>query len=253
VHPAELDALSRSDKEAELEEWLEEKTIEEPWNISPALVNIGIGKPTLDRIASEIQETALGPILLWVATLYPVYALLYEIAEGSNRISEIVVALKNYSYLGQAPVQEVNLHDGIDNTLIILKNKLKVGINVTKEYSPDLPHVMAHGSELNQVWTNILDNAADAMNGKGEITIRTSADKMWATVEIEDNGPGIPEEIQERIFDPFFTTKEPGKGTGLGLSTSYGIITEKHKGLLDVESRPGMTKFTIKLPLNGKN
>jgi signal transduction histidine kinase len=133
--------------------------------------------------------------------------------------------------------------------LFPFRNKLKAGIRVQRDYGPDVPPVSAYGSELNQVWTNLLDNAADAMGGKGEITIRTSRNNGWAVVEIQDDGPGIPESIKSRIFDPFFTTKEPGKGTGLGLSNSYAIITEKHKGEIHVTSRPGSTCFTVKLPI----
>ena len=250
-HPEQLDALTRSDKEVEIEEWLDKRDIEQTWSIAPALVNMGIDKEMLADLSSKLQADVIEPIIFWAATLYPVYSLLYEIGEGSSRISEIVVALKNYSYLGQAPVQNVNIHEGIDNTLVILRNKLKVGITVNREYGSDVPPVTAYGSELNQVWTNILDNAADAMRGKGEITIRTCRENKWAVVEIEDSGPGIPEAIQSRIFDPFFTTKAPGKGTGLGLSTTYGIITEKHKGLISVKSKPGSTKFTVKLPIDG--
>ena len=157
-------------------------------------------------------------------------------------------ALKSYSYLGQAPLQEVALHEGLDNTLVILRHKLKRGIQVEREYCTDMPRVPAYGSELNQVWTNLLDNAVDAMDGSGRIVIRTRVERGWAVVEVEDDGPGIPEAIQARIFDPFFTTKPPGKGTGLGLSTTYSIITEKHRGQIEVESRPGFTRFTVRLP-----
>ena len=158
-------------------------------------------------------------------------------------------ALKSYSYLGQAPAQTVDLREGLDNTLVILRSKLKAGISVHREYGADVPKVLAYGSELNQVWTNLLDNAADAMGGKGEINIRTRRENGWAVVEIEDNGPGIPADIAPRIFDPFFTTKAPGKGTGLGLSTSFSIVTHKHRGEIRVASRPGSTRFTVKLPI----
>jgi signal transduction histidine kinase len=185
---------------------------------------------------------------VWSASLYPAYALMFEIGQGSARISEIVGALKSYSYLGQAPVQSVDVHDGLDNTLVILRNKLRLGITVRREYGNHLPRVQAHGSELNQVWTNLINNAIDALGGSGTITIRTRRRDGWAVVEIEDDGPGIPEDIQPRIFDPFFTTKAPGEGTGLGLSTSYSIVTEKHRGELRVESHPGFTCFSVRLP-----
>jgi signal transduction histidine kinase len=143
----------------------------------------------------------------------------------------------------------VDLPEGLDNTLVILRGKLKAGITVHRDYGADVPPVPAYGSELNQVWTNLLDNAADAMDGRGEITIRTRRHDGWAVIEIEDNGPGIPEEIQPRVFDPFFTTKAPGKGTGLGLSTSHAIVTQKHRGEIRVSSRPGCTRFTVRLPI----
>jgi signal transduction histidine kinase len=251
--PNMLDAITRSDKESEVEEWLEEQGIEGSWNIAPSLVAMGADADLISTLTVNIQPDLVNPIILWAATLYPVYSLLYEISEGSSRISEIVVALKNYSFLGQAPIQAVNIHEGLDNTLVILRNKLKTGIEVSRKYASDLPLVIAYGSELNQVWTNILDNAADAMKGKGKITIWTRKENNRVVIEIEDNGPGIPEFIQSRIFDPFFTTKEPGKGTGLGLSTSYGIITEKHKGSITLISHPGSTKFIVKLPINGAN
>jgi signal transduction histidine kinase len=244
-----IDPLTRSDREAETEDWLDDHNIPEPWELAHSLVNLDMNSKELDALAGTFKGDSLYAALSWTSSVYLVYTLLNEIGQGSGRISEIVGALKNYSYLGQAPVQNINLHEGLDNTLVILRNKIKQGINITREYGSDVPMIFAYGSELNQVWTNILDNAIDAMKGKGEIVIRTHREKDNAVVEIEDNGPGIPKEIQSRIFDPFFTTKEPGKGTGLGLATTYGIITEKHRGKISVESHPGMTKFTVKLPI----
>jgi signal transduction histidine kinase len=243
-----LSGLDRSDKEAELEEWLDARGLDAS-ALAPALVGLGLTPPALEDLAKVVGEDALEPVLVWAAAVLPVHQLLYEIGQGSARISEIVRALKSYSFLGEAPVQWIDLREGLDNTLVILRNKLKAGIDVHREYAPDLPAVQAFGSELNQVWTNLLDNAADAMNGKGRLTIRTRRDGSWAIVEIEDTGPGIPAALQPRIFDPFFTTKAPGKGTGLGLSTSHSIVTEKHHGTIEVESRPGFTRFTVRLPL----
>ena len=142
------------------------------------------------------------------------------------------------------------MQEGLDNTLLILRSKLKDGISVRKEYAPDLPKIEAYGSELNQVWTNILDNAADALEGHGEITLRVRQEGEWVVVEIEDNGPGIPQEIQSKIFDPFFTTKAPGHGTGLGLDISYNIVVYKHRGDIKVTSEPGKTRFQVWLPKN---
>jgi signal transduction histidine kinase len=247
--PTDLDALGRADREAAVEKWLEEHGNEEPWRLAPSLSDQGLDPPALSRLAAVLDGEALGAALEWVAGLFAAYTLLHEIGQGSARISEMVGALKNYSYLGQAPAQTVDLREGLDNTLVILRGKLKNGISVHREYGADVPKVSAYGSELNQVWTNLLDNAADAMGGKGEITIRTRREDGWAVVEIEDNGPGIPEEIAPKIFDPFFTTKPPGKGTGLGLSTSFSIVTQRHKGQIRVASRPGSTRFTVKLPI----
>jgi signal transduction histidine kinase len=244
-----LDALIRSDRESEIEKWLEGENIYNPWQIAPSLVTLGIDTSHLKTLKAVFRNGSLSPVLLWLSSIFVVFTLLNEIGQGSARISEIVSALKNYSFLGQAPIQSVNLHEGIDNTLVILRSKLKKGINVKREYGKDVPHVYGYGSELNQVWTNLLDNATDALKEKGQIIIRTYRETNWAVVEIEDNGPGIPKEIQSRIYDPFFTTKDLGKGTGLGLSTTYGIVTEKHKGNIGLESHPGMTRFTVKLPI----
>jgi signal transduction histidine kinase len=249
VSPGDLDALGRADREAAVEEWLEQRGIRDPWLLAPGLAEQGLDPLALSKLAAVLEGEALPAALHWAADLFPAYSLLNEIGQGSARISEIVGALKSYSYLGQAPAQRVDLREGLDNTLVILRNKLKAGINVHRDYASDVPKIEAYGSELNEVWTNLLDNAADAMEGKGEITIRTRRDDGWAVVEIEDNGPGIPKEIAPRIFDPFFTTKAPGKGTGLGLSTSYSIVTRKHSGEIRVESRPGLTRFTVRLPV----
>jgi len=152
-------------------------------------------------------------------------------------------------YLDQAPIQTIDIHEGLNNTLVMLRHKLKEGIDVKREYAESLPNIQAYGSELNQVWTNIIDNSIDAMNGQGEIIIKTHQDGEWVIVELEDNGPGIPEDFQEEIFSPFFTTKAVGKGTGLGLNISYKII-EKHSGEIKVFSKPGKTRFQVSLPID---
>jgi signal transduction histidine kinase len=246
-----LDSIQRSDLEAEMEGWMDEHGVQNAWQFAPLLVSSGFAMTDLETASDTLSPNTLPSAIAWVAALQPVFSLMYEIAEGSSRISEIVVAMKGYSYLGQAPVQNVDVHEGLDNTLVILRNKLKLGITVNRDYAEDLPAITAYGSELNQVWTNILDNAADAMQGKGEITIRTKRIGDFVAVEIEDNGPGIPDAVQSQIFDPFFTTKPPGKGTGLGLATTYGIVTEKHKGTISVNSRPGSTVFQVRLPIHG--
>jgi signal transduction histidine kinase len=170
------------------------------------------------------------------------------VQRATERLSQIVHAMKSYTYLDQAPLLEVDIHEGLENTLVILQHKIKHGITIKREYSPNLPRIEAYASELNQVWTNIMDNAIDAMNGKGEICLRTYAEDHHVIVEIVDNGPGIPEDIRSRIFEPFFTTKPPGKGTGLGLHISHDIVVNRHHGQLIVESRPGITTFRVLLP-----
>jgi predicted CoA-binding protein len=205
----------------------------------------------LKSFASHFSPEYLPAIVGWLGATYNAYNLLNEIGQGSSRISEIVKALKSYSYLDQAPVQDVNINEGLDNTLLILRSKTK-DIKIHREYDPNLPKIQAYGSELNQVWTNILDNAADALDKSpnAEIFIRTVHEGDWIKVEIEDNGPGIPAEILPRIFDPFFTTKPPGKGTGLGLEISYNIIVNKHRGDIRAFSWPGKTIFRVSIPIN---
>jgi signal transduction histidine kinase len=152
--------------------------------------------------------------------------------------------------MDQAPVQAVDVHEGLDSTLVILRGKLTPGVRLHREYATDLPRIQAYGSELNQVWTNLVANAIDAVDGDGDITLRTCHDDQWVTVEIEDSGPGIPEAIQAHLFEPFFTTKAPGQGTGLGLNISHNIVVQKHKGRIEVSSQPGKTRFQVRLPLN---
>ena len=248
--PPEMDAMARSDREYELESWLESRGVDDAWELAPMLVNLDYDEDKLNTLVGCFSAGQLSVVINRLNAVYTVYNLLMEISSGAGRISDIVGALKNYSYLDQAPVQTVDVHQGLDNTLLILQHKLKSGISVRRAYAPDLPHIQAYGSELNQVWTNLIDNAVDAMDGTGVIQIRTRAEGEWVVVEIEDEGPGIPEQIQSRIFEPFFTTKPPGKGTGLGLDISYKIIVHKHRGEIKLTSRPGKTCFEIWLPID---
>ena len=173
--------------------------------------------------------------------------LVEQIESGTSRIADLVQAIKQYSYMDQSPEQEIDVHEGLENTLIMLHYRLKYGIDVLREYDRSIPRICARGSELNQVWTNLIDNAIDAMNGRGELMVRTKADFDAVLVEIRDNGPGIPPEVQDRIFEPFFTTKPVGEGTGLGLDTVYRIV-QRHRGQVRVESQPGRTSFQVRLP-----
>jgi signal transduction histidine kinase len=251
-NPADLDSLTRSDREQELEIWLEDRGLEDAWEAAPVLVNMGYDCDALETLVGDFDAAQTGAVIDWLADTYTIYSLLEEIGQGAGRISEIVKALKGYSYLDQAPIQAVDIHKGLDSTLVILRSKLKQGITVRREYAPDMPKIQAYGSELNQVWTNIIDNAIGAMNGQGQIILRTRHDDEWVYVDIVDNGPGIPDEILPNLFDPFTTTKPPGEGTGLGLNISHQIIVQKHKGRIDIETRPGTTRFEVRLPIDCK-
>jgi len=248
--PPDLDALTRSDREAELEEWLAGHDIDTAWELAPAMVSLGYGRDDLAALAEDFAELQFSVVLDWLACTHSIYTLISEIGLGTDRISEIVRALKSYTYMDRAPIQSVNVSEGLDNTLIILHNKLKAGITVRREYAEDLPEIQAHGSELNQVWTNIIDNAIDAMDGAGNLVVRARREDPWVVVEIQDDGPGIPEEIQSRIFDPFFTSKGPGEGTGLGLNISRNLVVQKHRGEIEVHSEPGKTCFVVRLPIS---
>ncbi|MCG6955031.1 MAG: PAS domain-containing protein [Gemmatimonadetes bacterium] len=242
-----MDPMVRSDQEVSIEEWLERSGASEAWDVAPALVEMGLDEERLQAFPETFGEQA-GAVANWLSRAYTVYRLLHEIRHGAGRLSEIVGALKAYSYLGQAPVKNVDVNEGIRNTLVILRNKLKRGTEVRDELDDALPRIEAYGSELNQVWTNLIDNAADALDGTGTIKIRSSASNGWIRVDIEDDGPGIPPEAQPRVFDAFFTTKPPGKGTGLGLNTAYKIVVSKHGGRISLDSEPGRTLFVVELP-----
>jgi signal transduction histidine kinase len=250
LNPPELDSLARSDREADLEEWLEARGVDDAWEIAPMLVDLGFEETDLTLLGDQFEEQQLPKVLAFLAGDFTVQHLLAEIRSAATSIYNIIEAYKAYVYLDQAPVQGVNIHKGLDGTLLILGGKLKEGISVRKEYDPNLPEIMAYGSELNQVWTNLIKNAADAMEGKGEIVLRTRSDNGWVVVEVKDNGPGIPPELQERIFETGFTTKSRDKGTGLGLGSSRKIVEERHRGEISLTSEPGNTRFEVRLPLN---
>ena len=250
--PPELDPLARGDAQERVEGELKSIGIAEPWSYSSELVDIGLERGELSDLAEHINSEQMEIILRWIINRFSVQALVIEIEQGAERISAIVGALKSYSYLDQAPVQSVDIHKGIDDTLIILQSKIRAmpGVRINKTYADDLPMIFGYGSELNQVWTNLLDNALDALGDEGEISISTRAESSLVVVEIVDDGTGIPEDAMERIFEPFFTTKPPGAGTGLGLDISYNIVVNKHHGDIKVESEPGRTSFQVWLPVN---
>jgi signal transduction histidine kinase len=247
--PTRLDALERIDLVDHLQTWLEENGVESAWELAPAMVNFGWEVEALEKLKNTLPPSLFALAVPWLGMCCLMMGLLSEVLQTTERISQIVHAVKSYTYLDQAPLLEVDVHEGLENTLLIMQHKLKKGVTVKREYAQDLPRIEAYASELNQVWTNIIDNAVDAMNGKGEIRIKTYQEDQRVIVEIADNGPGIPPDIQSRIFEPFFTTKAPGHGTGLGLHISHDIIANRHHGQLTVESNPGETKFKVALPV----
>jgi signal transduction histidine kinase len=242
------DALEQSDLEEELASWLTRRDIANASRLASGLVEAGVNCASLEQLGAKFRGDVLSQILARVVYSVGTERLTREIEASTGRISELVRAIKEYTYMDQAPEQEVDVHRGIESTLTMLKFRLKHGVQVTREFASGLPRIFAHGSELNQVWTNLIDNAIDAMGGKGEITIRTSRELDFVLVEIIDNGPGVPDTVKPHIFEPFFTTKGVGEGTGMGLDTVYRIV-RAHRGEISVDSKPGRTNFQVRLPL----
>jgi signal transduction histidine kinase len=245
----DLSALERSDREDVLGEWLEEHGVAQPWELAGVFVAAGLEDGDLDRVAAAVAPSHLEPALRWLAYTVETETLLAEIADSTGRISHLVDAAKQYSQMDRTPHQQTDLHAGLDATLVMLGAKIPPGVTVVKEYDRSLPAVPAYAGELNQVWTNLIVNALDAMGGEGRLTLRTVLDGECARVEVVDTGPGIPDELRSRVFEPFFTTKPVGQGTGLGLDVSYRIVVKRHGGDLRVTSRPGDTRFQVLLPL----
>jgi signal transduction histidine kinase len=254
-----LGPLETSDLEDAVTAWLDDRDVGNSWQLAPAFVQAGIGPDKLDRIAAAVAaatdgvrsgtDDELASALHWLADTIETEQLLKEITDSLARISSLVGAAKQYSQLDRAPYQVVDIHELLDSTLAMLSAKIGDGIKVVRDFAPDLPRVPAFPGELNQVWTNLIDNAVSAMDGSGTLTIRTALDRDQLLVEFADTGPGVPPDIQSRIFEPFFTTKPVGQGTGLGLDISYRIVVQRHHGDLRVESVPGDTRFRVWLPL----
>jgi signal transduction histidine kinase len=243
-----LDPLAESECEEEINEWLEAHRIADGWKLAPTFVRAGLHREELEELAGCLQGQALNDALQWLEAAWSSQELVKEIEQSMTRISDLVRAIKEYSYMDRTDLQEVDVHQGLENTLVILGHKLKRGVIVTREYAADLPRISAYGGALNQIWTNLIVNAIEAMNGQGNLWIRTSLKPDHILVEINDDGPGIPPDIQGRVFEPFFTTKPQGEGTGLGLDTVYRIV-RKHHGQIRFQSKPGDTCFQVRLPL----
>lgn len=246
-----LSPLEASDREDLLSDWLDDHGVTEGWRIAPTFVQAGLDEDWLEQVAAAVDEETLASAVGWLNYTVETELLMDEIQDSAARISHLVDAAKQYSQLDRAPFQVADVHELLDSTLLMLSGKLGKGIRVVKEYDRTLPRVPAYPAELNQVWTNLVDNAVAAMretDGEGTLTVRTAREDDRLLVEFGDTGRGIPAEIRDRVFDPFFTTKPVGEGTGLGLDISWRIVVNKHHGSLRFESEPGDTRFQVLLP-----
>ena len=248
-----LDPLATSDAEDALSDWLEANGIGDGWRVAPTFVQAGLATDWLEEVKATVGEEALEPAVRWLNYTIETELLMTEIEDATERISTLVGAAKQYSQLDRTPFQVVDVHDLLDSTLMMLNAKItQAGITVKKDYDRTLPKIPAYAGELNQVWTNLIDNAVDAMAGSPDrtLTVRTAAEEgSCVLIEFGDSGPGIPAALQHRIFEPFFTTKAVGHGTGLGLDISWRIVVNKHHGDLRVTSMPGDTRFQVLLPV----
>ncbi|MFF0186456.1 ATP-binding protein [Streptomyces sp. NPDC005244] len=244
-----LTPMEASDREDALGDWLDDHDIAGGWQLAPTFVQAGLDTDWLDQVAAAVDGPTLEGAVRWLNYTVETELLMNEIEDSATRISHLVDAAKQYSQMDRAPYQVADVHELLDSTLMMLTGKMGAGIKVAKEYDRSLPRIPAYPGELNQVWTNLIDNAVSAMDGEGKLTVRTALDGDNALVEFHDTGSGVPDEIRDRIFDPFFTTKPVGEGTGLGLDISWRIVANKHHGSLSVQSVPGDTRFQVRLPL----
>ncbi len=246
---ASADPLVIADREDALSDWLAEHGVDRDWIIAPPLAAAGLDIAWCERAAALLGGDALGPGLEWIASSLSTATLLSEVKESTRRISDLVAAVKSYSQLDRASMQYTDVTEGIDSTLVMLAHRLNGGVSVVREYGADVPRIEAIAGELNQVWTNLIDNAIDAMNGTGTLRVSTRVADNGVVVEIGDTGQGMTQDVQARAFEPFFTTKGVGIGTGLGLDISRRIIVERHGGEIGIESRPAETVLRVRLPL----
>jgi signal transduction histidine kinase len=250
---ADPDPLVRADREQALSSWLTRHGIEQEWTIALPLAAAGVDLNWCARAATVLEGSALKPGLEWVASTFSVATLLGEVKESTRRISELVAAVRSYSQMDRASMQHIDVADGLDSTLVMLGHKLRDGIAVVREYSAGVPPIEAYAGELNQVWTNLIDNAVDAMEGTGTLRVATRLEGDNVVVEIGDTGPGMPRHVADRAFEAFYTTKDVGKGTGLGLDIARRIVVERHGGTITIDSRPGATVLQVRLPIRPKS
>ena len=244
-----LDHLTRSDHEDLIANWLAARNVPTPWELAPTFVTADVDSSWLEQVIAKLPAASHVDALGWLEARIGLKLLIGQVEQSTTRIAELVKAIKSYSYMDQSPMLEVDIHEGIESTLTMLGHKLK-NVTVVRAFDRSVPRIMAYGNELNQVWTNLIDNAIDAVNGTGKICIGTCQEDDQLVVEIVDNGIGISSEIQSRIFEPFFTTKGVGAGTGLGLVISNRIVGDRHGGEIEFESRPGETRFKVRLPIH---
>jgi signal transduction histidine kinase len=245
---AVLAPLAMADHEEALSSWLSRHGVERDWIIAPPLATAGVDLDWCERAATVLDAAALGPGLEWVASTLSVATLVSEVKESTRRVSGIVAAVKSYSQMDRASMQHVDVTDGLESTLVMLGHKIGDGIEIVRDYGADLPRIDAYAGELNQVWTNLIDNAVDAMDGTGTLRVSTKADWDVVVVEIGDSGPGIPPAVATRAFEAFYTTKEVGKGTGLGLDIARRIVVDRHGGTISIDSTPGETVLRVRIP-----
>jgi signal transduction histidine kinase len=262
-HYIELDAVRRSlagtgtvdpataaDLEDELSEWMNDHDVDRDWLLAPPLAAAGVDVDTCEKVLDVLGPDSLQAGLDWLSNAVGISGLLGEIKESTGRISGLVATVRSYTQLDRAALQVTDVQEGLESTLVMLAHRLRPGVTVVRDYDADVPQIEAMARELNQVWTNLIGNAVDAMDGSGTLRVATRTDGLGrVVVEIVDDGPGMPREVQARAFDPFFTTKEVGKGTGLGLDISRRIVVERHHGEIEIESEPGRTVLRVLLPV----
>jgi signal transduction histidine kinase len=244
-----LTALQAGDAEDALGDWMQARGVTGGWDIAPVFVQGGIDVDCLKEIEAKVDTMLFDQAVHWLGYALETEQLMSDIEDATGRVSSLVTAAKQYSQLDRAALQWIDVHGGLDSTLVMLNHKIGDGVRVVKAYDRTLPQIPAHPAELNQVWTNLIDNAVQAMEGAGTLTVRTLLDGDFLLVEVCDDGPGVPPELMKRVFEPFFTTKAVGEGTGLGLDISYRIVVSGHGGNLSVVSEPGDTRFQVRLPL----
>jgi signal transduction histidine kinase len=246
----DLDPLVRADREQALAFWLNRQGVTRAWTIAPPLAAAGVDRDWCTRAAAVLDESALGPGLEWVASTLSVATLLSEVKESTRRISELVAAVRSYTQMDRASMQHIDVTDGLDSTLVMLAHRLR-GVTVVREYGADVPMIDAYAGELNQVWTNLIDNAVDAMEEAGTLRVTTQIEADDVVIEISDTGVGMSPEVAARAFEAFYTTKDVGQGTGLGLDIAHRIVVDRHGGAIMIDSRTGQTIVRVRLPIRG--